>query len=58
MRGPHMALPRNKLLAITPPAGAACSTFGVNHKMPGLKQMFVDGEASFMVRNACATSPM
>jgi hypothetical protein len=57
-RGPHMAMPRNQMLPITPPAGAACATFGITHKMPGLAQMFTDGDASFMANMGNIIEPL
>ena len=58
-RGADMALPRHTLLPISVPAGTQpCTTFALHSKLPGVQQMYSDGDVAFVANMGNLIEPM
>ena len=59
VRGPTIALPKEKLLPFNVSAGSQpCSTFGLHPELPALHDLYLSGEASFVANVGALVQPV
>ena len=59
VRGPAIALPKEKLLPFNVSAGSQpCSTFGLHPELPALHDLYLSGEASFVANVGALVQPV